>query len=70
MKDGDRVELIKNCLDNPYIKKGMQGIVFSDFNHDGFITIQFDSCISGELVMRDKYNTWDLKPEFLKAIES
>ena len=68
MKDGERVELIKNCIDNPYIKKGMQGTVFNDFNHYGFITIQFDTCISGELIMEDRYNTWDIKPEFLKVV--
>jgi len=68
MKDGQRVELVKNCPDNPYAKKGMQGLVFNDFNHDGFITIQFDSCISGELIASDKYNTWNVKPEFLKVV--
>jgi len=68
MKENQRVELIKNCLDNPYIKKGMQGIVFNDYNHDGFITIQFDGAISGELVARDKYNTWNIRPEFLKVV--
>lgn len=68
MIDGQRVELVKNCSDNPYIKKGMQGIVWSDFNYDGFITIQFDGAISGELITRDKYNTWNIRPEFLKVV--
>lgn len=69
MKDGQRVQMIKNCQDNPYIKKGMQGTVFNDFNRDGFITIEFEGAISGELVTGNRYNTWDVKPEYLKVIE-
>jgi len=70
MKDGERVELIKNCPDNPYIKKGMQGIIWNDFiSYDGHITIQFDTDICGTHIVRDKYNTWNIKPEFLKVIQ-
>ena len=62
--------MVKDCPGNPYIKKGMQGIVWSDYvSHDGFITIEFDSSISGELVAKDRYNTWDIKPEHLKVVE-
>lgn len=70
MKNGQCVELIKNCLDNSYIKKGMRGIVWNDFiSYDGYITIQFNTDICRGHIVRDKYNTWNIKPEYLKIVE-
>jgi hypothetical protein len=69
MKNGQRVELIENCPDNPYIKKGMQGVIWHDFiSYDGHIAIQFDFDICGNTIVKDKYNTWNIKPEYLKVI--
>ena len=70
LKIGNRIEMIENCTDNPYITRGRKGTIIDFHSYDDYVYVEFDRMVTGECITgngRDNYN-WYIEPEQLKVI--
>lgn len=69
IKEGMKVEMVENCIDNPNIKEGWVGTI-DYINYDGVLSVEFNHFIYGNGISGNNRNShqWYVKPEQVKEL--